>query len=107
MSTRRSDSPAGPRKRDSSAPPRKSDSLAPGWKVPLVDLRAQYAPLRVRIRAAIDRVCDAQDFILGAEVESFETELARFVGAEFAIGVSSGTDALLCALLALELAPGD
>src|SRR5688572_3318822 len=75
--------------------------------VPLLDLKAQYEPLRAPIRAAIDRVCDAQYFILGPEVEAFEREVAAFCNTAFAVGVSSGTDALLAALMALGLKPGD
>jgi dTDP-4-amino-4,6-dideoxygalactose transaminase len=76
-------------------------------KVPLLDLKAQYHPLREQIRAAMDRVCDAQHFILGPEVEGLEAELAAFCGAKHVVGVSSGTDALLLALMALEVGPGD
>lgn len=76
-------------------------------RVPLLDLKAQYAPLREEIRRAIDRVCDAQHFILGPEVTSLEEEAARSLGAKFAVGVSSGTDALLVALMALNIGPGD
>jgi dTDP-4-amino-4,6-dideoxygalactose transaminase len=75
--------------------------------VPLLDLKAQYAPIREEIRAAIDRVCDAQYFILGPEVQGLEEETARFCGASFAVGVSSGTDALLAALMAAGVGPGD
>jgi dTDP-4-amino-4,6-dideoxygalactose transaminase len=76
-------------------------------KVPLLDLKAQYGPLREEIRAAMDRVCDSQQFILGPEVTAFEEEVAGFCGARFGIGVSSGTDALLMALMALNVGPGD
>ncbi|HSG82617.1 MAG TPA: DegT/DnrJ/EryC1/StrS family aminotransferase [Gemmatimonadota bacterium] len=76
-------------------------------EVPLLDLRAQYAPIREEIREALDRVCDAQRFILGPEVEAFEAEVAEFCGSRFAIGMSSGTDALLAALMAVGVAPGD
>jgi dTDP-4-amino-4,6-dideoxygalactose transaminase len=76
-------------------------------KVPLLDLTAQYATIRWEIRTAIDRVCEAQNFILGPEVTACEHEIASFCGASFAIGVSSGTDALLAALMALEIGPGD
>jgi dTDP-4-amino-4,6-dideoxygalactose transaminase len=76
-------------------------------KVPLLDLKAQYAPIREAIREAIDRVCDSQHFILGPEVSRLEEKVAEFCGARFAVGVSSGTDALLIALMALDLMPGD
>jgi len=75
--------------------------------VPLLDLRAQYAPLRDEIRAAMDAVCDAQAFILGPVVSDFEQKSAAYCGAAEAIGVSSGTDALLAALMALGIGPGD
>ncbi|MFQ5889937.1 MAG: DegT/DnrJ/EryC1/StrS family aminotransferase [Gemmatimonadota bacterium] len=76
-------------------------------RVPLLDLQAQYASIRDEVRAAIDRVCESQRFILGPEVEALEAEIAATCGARFAIGVSSGTDALLVALMALEVGPGD
>jgi dTDP-4-amino-4,6-dideoxygalactose transaminase len=76
-------------------------------KVPLLDLRVQYASIREEIRDAMDRVCDSQYFILGPEVAALEAELARFCETRAAIGVSSGTDALLVALTALGVGPGD
>lgn len=76
-------------------------------QVPLLDLTAQYAPLRDDVLAAITRVCDSQRFILGAEVETFEREIAAQLGVAHAIGVSSGTDAILAALMALGIGPGD
>ena len=76
-------------------------------QVPLLDLKAQYVSIQSEIRAAIDRVCESQHFILGPEVSALEEELAQVCGTRFAIGVSSGTDALLVALMALEVGPGD
>ena len=75
--------------------------------VKLLDLQAQYAPLRDELRRAIDEVCDAQSLILGPHVEAFEKSLAEYCGTRHAIGVSSGTDALLCALMAIDLEPQD
>ena len=75
--------------------------------VPLLDLKAQYATIRVEIREALDRVIDSQHFILGPEVEALEKEIASYSQCEFGIGVSSGTDALLVALMAIGLKPGD
>jgi len=75
--------------------------------VKLLDLQSQYLPLRQEIRRAIDEVCDAQALILGPHVERFEKELAAYCGTRHAIGVSSGTDALLCSLMALGVGPGD
>jgi len=75
--------------------------------VHLLDLQAQYRPLRDEILAAIARVCDAQRFIGGPEIEAFEREIAQLVGVEHAVGLSSGTDALLVALMALGVGPGD
>src|SRR5688572_11236813 len=79
----------------------------PVLKVPLLDLHAQNGPLRDEILAAIGRVCDSQRFILGPEVEAFERETARLVEVQHGIGVSSGTDAILLALMALGVGPGD
>jgi dTDP-4-amino-4,6-dideoxygalactose transaminase len=76
-------------------------------RVPLLDLQAQYAPLREDLLAAITRVCDSQRFILGPEVEAFEAEVAAAIGVEHAVGVSSGTDALLAAMMAVGVGPGD
>ncbi len=76
-------------------------------KVPLLDLSAQYAPIRGEVLAAIARVCDSQHFILGPEVEGLECELAAMLGVQHAVGISSGTDALLVAMMALGIGPGD
>ena len=76
-------------------------------RVPLLDLRAQYAPIRDEIRTAIDRVLESQHFILGPEVENLEREIAEYSGCSHAIGMSSGTDALHVAFMAIDLNPGD
>src|SRR6201999_2386650 len=75
--------------------------------VPLLDLQGQYAPLRSEILAAITRICDSQRFIMGPEITSLEAELSTMIGVRHSIAVSSGTDALLLALMALGLEPGD
>ena len=75
--------------------------------VKLLDLQAQYLPLRSEIRRAIDEVCDQQALILGPTVERFEKNLAAYCDTKHAIGVSSGTDALLCSLMALGIGAGD
>src|SRR5262245_28026891 len=76
-------------------------------KVPLLDLKAQYSTIRSEIDEAIERVVESQHFILGPEVEGLEWEIAAFCDARFAIGVSSGTDALLAALMAIGTGLGD
>jgi dTDP-4-amino-4,6-dideoxygalactose transaminase len=76
-------------------------------KVPLLDLKAQYAPLREQIRKVMDEVCDSQVFILGPQVDAFEKEVAAYTGARHAIACASGTDAILLALMALGVGPGD
>jgi len=75
--------------------------------IPLLDLGVQNGPLRDQLRAAFDRVLDRNEFILGTEVDAFEREIGSYLGVEHAIGVSSGTDALLLALMALGIGPGD
>jgi len=76
-------------------------------RVPLLDLSGQYRALVAPIRKQIDEVLLSQRFILGPKVEQFERALCDYTGAKFAIGVSSGTDALLAVLMALEIGPGD
>lgn len=76
-------------------------------KVPLLDLGAQYEPIRDAVVDAVTRIVDTQQFILGHEVAEFEAEVAAYLGARHAIGVSSGTDALLVAMMALGIQPGD
>jgi len=76
-------------------------------KVPLLDLQAQYAPLRDSVMAALARVCDSQRFIMGPEVDGLERELEAMLGMRHAVTVSSGTDALLLALMTLDIKSGD
>jgi dTDP-4-amino-4,6-dideoxygalactose transaminase len=75
--------------------------------IPLLDLKAQYAAIRSEILAAIDRVLESQQFILGPEVESIEKVLSDYCQCKYAFGVSSGTDALLVSLMAIGIQPGD
>jgi dTDP-4-amino-4,6-dideoxygalactose transaminase len=76
-------------------------------QVKLLDLQGQYLPLRNEIRRAIDEVCDTQSLVLGPHVEKFEKNLAAYCKTKHAIGVSSGTDALLCSMMAIGIKPGD
>jgi dTDP-4-amino-4,6-dideoxygalactose transaminase len=76
-------------------------------RIPLLDLKAQYASIRDEVRSAIDRVLESQRFILGPEGENLEREIAAYCRCSHAVGVSSGTDALLAALMAIDLTPGD
>src|SRR4051812_3215295 len=76
-------------------------------RVPLLDLSRQYAELAGPIRAQIDEVLASQNFILGPKVGEFEAAIARYCGSPHAIGVSSGTDALLAVFMAMGLGPGD
>jgi dTDP-4-amino-4,6-dideoxygalactose transaminase len=84
-----------------------SDHSAPKMLFPFLDLKAEYATMKEDIRAAVDRVLESQLFIMGPEVKQLEAEVAAFVGSTFAIGCASGSDALLLALMALGIGPGD
>jgi dTDP-4-amino-4,6-dideoxygalactose transaminase len=75
--------------------------------IPLLDLHAQLAQYRDAALEAITRVVDSQHFIMGPEVKAFEAELAAYLELPVALGVSSGTDALLACLMAMEIGPGD
>lgn len=75
--------------------------------IPLLDLKAQYETIRNETRIAIERVVESQYFILGPEVEALEHEVAAYSHCTYGIGMSSGTDALLAALMAIEIKPGD
>ncbi len=76
-------------------------------KVPLLDLTVQYKTIKAEIEAAVIKVMDNQTFILGPAVAAFEEHIAQYCRCKHAVGVSSGTDALLCSLMALNIEPGD
>ena len=80
---------------------------AVAMQVPLLDLKPQYQPLAAEIQAAIAQVCASQHFILGPQVKELEASVAAYSQCRYGIGVSSGTDALLLALMALEIGAGD
>ena len=75
--------------------------------VPLLDLQAQHASIRDDVRAAIDRVVESQQFVLGPEVASLERSIAAYSRCAHGVGVASGTDAILASLMALGVGPGD
>jgi len=76
-------------------------------QVPLLDLKAQYATIKDEIKAAINEVLESQYFILGPKVEQFEEKIAEYCNTKYAIGVASGTDALLISLMVLDVGHGD
>lgn len=76
-------------------------------KVPLLDLKAQYASIRSEVEPALKRVIENQDFILGSEVTGLEREVAAYCGTKYGVGVASGTDALILALRAVNVGEGD
>jgi len=75
--------------------------------VPLLDLKAQFAQIRTEVMPIIEQVCASQQFILGEHVRALEEEVARYTGSSFGVGVSSGTDALLLGIMALNIGAGD
>jgi dTDP-4-amino-4,6-dideoxygalactose transaminase len=76
-------------------------------KVPLLDLKAQYASIRQRVLAVTEEIYDSQHFILGPHVAALEEKIAAYCGCRHAVGVSSGTDALILSLMAAGIGPGD
>ena len=76
-------------------------------KVPLLDLKLQYAQIKDEITSAISEVLESQQFIFGPQLEAFEKEIAHYIQVNHALGVSSGTDALLISLMALDIRKGD
>src|SRR5438105_12093743 len=89
---------------NSSTSATKPAALSP---VPLLDVNRQYQPLRDEILAAITRVCDSGRYILGPDCEQLERGIAGLTGARHAIACASGSDALLLALMALDIGRGD
>lgn len=81
--------------------------MHPPITVPLLDLKPQYAPLAEEITASLGAICASQQFVLGRHVAAFEAAAAKYCGVAHAIGVSSGTDALLLALMGLGIGRGD
>lgn len=77
------------------------------YKIPIIDLRAQYDKLRAEVRDAIEAVLETQQFILGPTVKGFESQMQNLLQCGFAVGVASGSDALLLALMAHDIGPGD
>jgi dTDP-4-amino-4,6-dideoxygalactose transaminase len=77
------------------------------YDIPIVDLRAQYNDIRTEVQAAVEAVLDSQQFILGPAVSRFEQQMAQYLGCPYAVGVASGSDALLLALMALGVGSGD
>ena len=75
--------------------------------VPFLDLRSQFAGIRTEMLSSVERVLESQHFILGPEVKALEADVAQLVDCQFAIGCASGSDALLLALMAMEIGPGD
>ncbi len=82
-----------------------TDPTTPAF--PFLDLQVQFVSIRDEVLTAVTRVLDSQQFILGAEVKQFEDEIAAKLSAKHAIGCASGTDALILALMAAEIGPGD
>jgi dTDP-4-amino-4,6-dideoxygalactose transaminase len=80
---------------------------AAATEIPLLDLRAQYASIRAEVEQAVRRVLESQQCILGPDVAALEEEIAAYCGTKHAVGCGSGTDALLLALRALDIGPGD
>src|SRR4051794_4214195 len=75
--------------------------------IPLLDLKAQFKPLRAEILSAMEAVCDEQGFVLGPHVVAFEEATAKYVASRYAISCASGSDALLLSLMALGVGAGD
>jgi histidinol-phosphate/aromatic aminotransferase/cobyric acid decarboxylase-like protein len=88
-------------------PTKLAEHSAPPLLFPFLDLKAEYALMKEEIRAAVDKVLESQQFIMGPPVRELEAEVAALVGCRFALGCASGSDALLLALMALGVGSGD
>ncbi|MEP2446766.1 MAG: DegT/DnrJ/EryC1/StrS family aminotransferase, partial [Balneola sp.] len=75
--------------------------------IQLLDLSAQYKSLETELKKAINSVLDSQNFIMGSQVKEFEKEVNEYIGSNHAFGSASGSDALLLALMAIDVEPGD
>jgi dTDP-4-amino-4,6-dideoxygalactose transaminase len=82
-------------------------SVSATIQVPFLDLQAQFAGIRAEMLSSVERVLESQHFILGSEVKALEADVAHLVECQFAIGCASGSDALLLALMAMEIGSGD
>jgi dTDP-4-amino-4,6-dideoxygalactose transaminase len=87
--------------------PQQSEPTIGSLSFPFLDLRAQYGAIRNELRAAVERVLESQQFILGAEGKQLEREIAALTECGFAVGCASGSDALALSMMALEIGPGD
>jgi dTDP-4-amino-4,6-dideoxygalactose transaminase len=87
--------------------PQKSETRARKPLFPFLDLKAEYATIKEETLAAVQRVLESQQFIMGPEVEKLETEVANFIGCTFAVGCASGSDALLLSLMSVGVDSGD
>ena len=87
--------------------PKKKTARAAAQPIPMIDLRAQHAGIRKEVRAAVERVIESQHFVLGPEGEALEREVALYSERRFAIGVASGTDAIMLGLRACGVGAGD
>ncbi len=76
-------------------------------RVPFLELKGQYTTIKSEVERAMGEVCDSQQFVLGPQVRRFENDIAQYCGARHAVGVSSGTDAIMVALMALGIGAGD
>src|SRR5580658_8852962 len=92
---------------DNSATNATSVSPLPPTSVPLIDVQRQYRLLQAEIQAALARVCESGRFVLGPDVQALEESLATYCQVPHAIGCASGSDALLLALMAYDVGPGD